>query len=544
MNKKSMRGFTLIEVLAALAIGAMMMLGLSELINNSLDDVKAQQTAAHQAQVTSAAAQYIKDKYTDLVASATATNPAKITVEMLRDAKYLSSNFELKNAYGQTPCVLVLEPDTNKLDALVVTEGGNEIPAKSISYVAANAGQGGGYITSTDGGITVPIIAVGAYGSSKVSNAKLTLYRSLNCSGTAASEGRLASMLFYGGPGSLTTDFLYRNTVPGHPELNTMATPLHLPNATDNTTDANCLLSNPSTLGGVVVNSAGEILSCQSGFWRRQGYMRDRAADYGSLPPTGNSTGDVRVTEDKSRAFIWDGSKWNGLAVDGEGKLTTDTVQFEKVVTRGDECPSIGLVARDENGITLSCQKFSATINKWQSQAQVELGYSDNSCQRIVPSIFLVPDDVTNCATIFPSSSIYYVAADNTYYAIIERPVTATKDGLISVNVWSQMNRQLVSNPSVRGQLEVFVDLLDSGYAVLASTRAQSPAFTNSTAGVNVSLSKSVQKADGAYIVRIKTGWSLLSGGTMTYNQANYSSYGVTYQQTPVMTGWNIDLFY
>lgn len=78
-------------------------------------------------------------------------------------------------------------------------------------------GQGGGYISAA-----APGIARGA-------SWELTTisYRNVACgdttvlTGAAANDGgHLVSSLFYDGPGQLSTDFLYRDAVPGRPELN------------------------------------------------------------------------------------------------------------------------------------------------------------------------------------------------------------------------------------------------------------------------------------------------------------------------------------
>src|SRR5947209_2495041 len=97
------------------------------------------------------ACKYISANYAALSALATATTPVAIPVNTLKgipagSIPYLSSSFTATNSYGQTPCVLVLQPSAGKLDALVVTEGGSSMGAQSLAYAAANSGQGGGYI--------------------------------------------------------------------------------------------------------------------------------------------------------------------------------------------------------------------------------------------------------------------------------------------------------------------------------------------------------------------------------------------------------------
>jgi prepilin-type N-terminal cleavage/methylation domain-containing protein len=63
------RGMTLVEVLAALAIASVLLVGLSSMIGDSIDELKEQQTALQQAQVVAAAFRYVAANYGDLVAS-------------------------------------------------------------------------------------------------------------------------------------------------------------------------------------------------------------------------------------------------------------------------------------------------------------------------------------------------------------------------------------------------------------------------------------------------------------------------------------------
>jgi prepilin-type N-terminal cleavage/methylation domain-containing protein len=356
------RGFTLVEMLAALAIGVMLMAGVASLINDSLEDTKGQQAALHQSQVTAAAMKYINAHYNDVLSAASATTPATITVDMLRTTDFLSDNFSTTNAYGQTPCVLVLETTAGRLDALVVTEGGTSIPSKNIAYVAAQAGQGGGYIRS--GGALNPPVAQGAFNAWSV---PATNFTSTNCSGTAAGADHLASALFFDGPGS-SSDYLYRNSVPGHPELNAMTTPLNMRAvATLDTSDSLCVVGDANTYGRIAADATGAVLSCQSGVWKRQGsgFWKDPVNSFtelAALPLTGNQRGDVRLTKDFGRAYSWNGSDWIALAVDNNGNLTvpgtvkTNKLQLNEVVTQWSACPTNGELARDSNGVPMLCR--------------------------------------------------------------------------------------------------------------------------------------------------------------------------------------------
>jgi hypothetical protein len=382
--KRTQQGMTVIETMAALAIATMLLVGLSAMIDSSLDDVKGQQTALHQAQVVNAANKYITANYTALVTSIAAGTVGTITIAQLQAGGFLSDSFSGTNAFNQTACVLVRQPVSGKLDALVATYGGMAIPERDIPLVAMLAGQGGGYISTA-----VPGTARGASWELVT-----TSYRNVACGGTtvltgaAANDGgHLVSSLFYDGPGQLSTDFLYRNAVPGRPELNQMNTPIHMmprtsaqearAEAVEDGTDSRCTAASDN--GKIAVDASGRVLSCQAGVWRRQGsgYWKDPVAAYldlANLPASGNVKGDVRMVTDLNRAFTWNGVSWVALAVDQSGNLlvpgmlTTNLVKLNQTVVTNAACTDNGMIARDATGLILSCQS-----GKWRSSLTARL---------------------------------------------------------------------------------------------------------------------------------------------------------------------------
>lgn len=547
--KKRQRGFTLHEAIGALFIAAMLTMGLSTMINTSLDDTKAQQAALHQAQVVSAASKYIAANYDVISGTATATNPHIIQISDLRDAGSLSAGFANTNAYGQTPCVLVLQPAAKKFDVLIVTEGGNPIPDKNIAFVSANAGQGGGYINSTDSATGE---ALGAFGSWRLTQPRLGNFLSGNCTSTAADVGHLSSALFFDGPGR-PAEFLYRDEIPDNMHLNRMTTALGMGHVvTIGATDSLCTSDEPKTDGNIAVapisptDSRTVLVTCQLGRWARygSGSWKESVAGHAHLPVTGNTAGDVRMVRGgvgANRAFTWNGSSWVALAVDQNGLLTANLVQLNSVVSQGAACTSNGLIARDVDGLVMSCQN-----NVWSHQSVVELGYSERGCRQMQPSKFNLTE--ANCLTKY-NDAFFYMANVDTYGATITRDITVVKSGLISVNAWSQMNRGLVDTSQYwpTGQLALYVVIRDrNNGAVLASTQSQSAALSNSSAGLNISLSKAVPRTDAGYSVEITTYYSLFDGGARVFDEANFYNQGTgtVVQQTPLMTGWNIDVYY
>ena len=328
--KHHWQGFTTLEMLGTLAVGAMMLAGLAAMVQSSLEDAKAQQAAYYQSQVVDAATKYIKLNYGTLAVAANVNKTTAIPLDTLITAKLLSPGFGSANAYGQVPCLLVRTRSNAAgatpaylLDALVVTEGtaAQAIPEANLFSAAGASGSGGGAISAQ-----TPSAAAGVYGSWKIDGTTtpaLADFLSTRCSANAAGAGSLASAIFYDGPGQLSTDFVYRNAVTGHPEFNRMNTPLQLGAATVVNENDAC-----GSTAAIAVDIEGNLMNCNisSGLWKHVTTWKRPVASYNALPgvttPATDQVGDVRMTLDTGRAFMYaGGALWSALAVDQNGDL-------------------------------------------------------------------------------------------------------------------------------------------------------------------------------------------------------------------------------
>lgn len=336
------RGMSLVEALAALAIASAMLAGLASMIADSMDELKQQQAALQQAQVVTAAAKYLAANYGDLVTSTGGGAVTAITVAQLKTAGFLSSGFATTNPYQQSACVLVRQPAAGQLDALVAGYGGTAIPDRAIASVAMMAGQGGGYISTAQPGT--------AHGASWT--LATTAYRGVACAGTtvlngtaAHDGGHLVSSLFYDGPGQLSTDFLYRDSVPGRPQVNQMNTALGF---------AGAGLVMPGTACGsaaaIAIDSATRALvTCGAdGLWQAPSTWKAPVCNFWDLPTTGNSDGDVRMVTALKRGFTYNGSAWVALAVDDNGNLNVPGTVYADKVNATTAIETAGTVTADK----------------------------------------------------------------------------------------------------------------------------------------------------------------------------------------------------
>lgn len=340
--KRSQHGIAMLEVLGALAIGAAMLLGLSLAMSTSLDEMKGQQASYYQAQMSAAAQKYIAANAAGLqTALPSAASLRAVTVAQLIAGHFLPTGTKSTNVFSQIPCVLVRQPDPAgrpaQFDALVVTTGGKPIPERDLATIAANAGSGGGYISAADTG--------NAKGATW--NSSTAAFRSTTCagatalSGGAADGGHLASNLFYNGPGQLSSDFLYRNAVPGRPELNRMNTPVRMANAALVAIGSSCLNAAGVAEAGLAIDAATRsVLTCGgSGVWSSPSQWKAPVANFANLPIGGSVAGDVRMVTGLRRAFTFDGGQWVALAVDQNGNFnvpgttTTNSLKAAQNIT-------------------------------------------------------------------------------------------------------------------------------------------------------------------------------------------------------------------
>lgn len=81
------------------------------------------------------------------------------------------------------------------------------------------------------------------------------------------------------------------------------------------------------------------LLSCQGGVWTKTTgrYFREPVSTYAALPTSDNEVGDIRVTTDTGRMFVWTGSQWDPISIDQNGNLNVPqdlTVQRDATVNR------------------------------------------------------------------------------------------------------------------------------------------------------------------------------------------------------------------
>lgn len=541
MNKRSAagrraraRGFTMIEVLAALAITALMVAGVTTMMKSSLDDTRAQQAALYQQQLSTAARQLIQQNYAALAAVASTTTPVVVTFRgaPYQLSTYLSSSTKNANPYGQTPCLLVYADAAGGLNGLLVTEGGTTIADPELGYIAANAGQGGGSIPATNNAAGA---AMGAFGGWSVATPNPA---GASCSGTKTGKGHLASQVFDNGNQTQNADYLYRVAVPGNPGANTMQVPVVLAQQQDYQACA--------STGAIAADALGNVLNCEGGIWEPQasfhwrGTVANEAALTAAALPNAVA-GDVAVTLATNRAYTYNGTTgvWQALAVNEAGNLDLGNTQ-----TIGNPCtPSSSTttpITTDSMGHVLSCQN-----GFWLSQMGITPGSTVSGCMRIMESSGAFDYSYCSGPPSGPGRSFpYQWNPVNGFWYQLSIPVSLTKPGGITATGWAHMNDGSCSGKvGAQAQFSQSIYIEDSTNTVLAHTESMSPTLTDDSGGINNNIMLTVPA--GNYTVVVQINWEIYANLTMPYISSFCEQPGnVAIPITPIAEGWTVNSFY
>lgn len=305
--------------------------------------------ASQQLIVDKAVSLYVQD---NAAAIAAQTPPVTITIAMLTTANYLPAGFSATNSYGQTWEAQVLQPTPGELQTLVTSQGGRAITnTQQLVQIAAQSGAQGGFVPYANqaGDPTMtPTNAYGAYGSWKLA---LTGY-------TNPGSGHLASLLAFSGA-QANSNYLYRVSVPGQPQLNDMQTDLGL---TDTGGTAHNITGvATATASTFSANGAGELDSDQGGSLELGG----NASTAGTGTPyinfhqagQGVQNYNVRMQNDANNHLTISAATANGAGLQVNG-----TLQLANIANNGASCASNGLVAANSDG---SGQMFSCVRGAW-----------------------------------------------------------------------------------------------------------------------------------------------------------------------------------
>ncbi|EHM9815786.1 shufflon system plasmid conjugative transfer pilus tip adhesin PilV [Salmonella enterica subsp. enterica serovar Infantis] len=356
----------------ALGIAGLAMLVIPTLFYFS-NDQSYSNAAQHATRVSNAAEKFISDNAATISAGATPTAPYVFNTQTLIDNGYLPTGFAPKNTFSQDYQIRVLEPTANKFQTLVVTINGQALSDSAARKIATRIGADGGFV---DKGI-----AKGSLGA---------WTQDLAAFGVSPGNGHIAIAQFYKNTVS-SNDYLYRKSVPGHPELNTMSTALNMGGndvSHAKNIDASGNVISSATVQGAAVNSTGNMTATGTvtaqttntagetytgGWFRTRGDTGWYSEKWGGGFHMTDSSW-IRAYQDKG---IYTGGQVQAGTVQSNGRMTANEfLQINGVATAGWGCSPNGLVGRDAAGGILSCQS-----GVWKnSDFIVQLGTNGWSC--------------------------------------------------------------------------------------------------------------------------------------------------------------------
>lgn len=234
-GRKRQRGLTLIEAAMVLGLMAIVMAQIADMMATNAQAIKENATVGRMREVVAAASKYVETNYAT-ISTDTASGGAYVAgglaipiaddvaapsgLTSVQGGGFLSDSFAPTNAFGQREWLLVKRHPTvpNRLDMLVVTEGGTAIDLARLPGVASKVGAAGGFVSDV-----APYAAANVNGSYGGWTSPAAYWTS---TGHTPAVGTLAASLAF--ETTPVADYLYRVAVPGHPEANQMFTNLDM----------------------------------------------------------------------------------------------------------------------------------------------------------------------------------------------------------------------------------------------------------------------------------------------------------------------------
>jgi len=162
-------GFSLIEIMVGMVVVVFVSVVVGKTVGAYADHVTNQVTAQQLRIAGRAAEKYLNDNAAGVAAIAGPTTPFIASSATL--ASYMPAGINPVNAFGQNFELRVIEQPAGRLQALVMTIGGEAIPGRQANSIASIAGTAGGRITPENpanmtGGKGMYAVPLAPYGTS------------------------------------------------------------------------------------------------------------------------------------------------------------------------------------------------------------------------------------------------------------------------------------------------------------------------------------------------------------------------------------------
>lgn len=392
--------------------------------------------------VQKAVNRYIADRQATIAAGSSISSGYTLTVPMLITAGYLPVGYSSTNAYTATYRTLIFQPSANKFHTMTFLTGGSTLSLSDARKLANHIGPAGGYIESG--------VAKGALGSWQEN---LSAFGGYN-----PGEGSVVIAGFYSN-GALVNDYLYRHSVAGHPELNTMGTTLNM-GSND--------ISSAKTIGTQTLTASADVNTARLTASQHI-QSNDTINAGGNIAAGGNITtsssmvANGNITSNSSITAAGNVTANNDVLASGTLRSAHDAViggvvKLQQVNTEGTVCDTWGALSRDGAGGVLSCQsgvwRGNSSNGAYQYLGNYVYSFNSTNTQNHTITVIASGGVSTvnrsigsgqNCSVTWALAG--YVNGGNVVNAVDNNPEWA-KQGSITFPVPAGASYSIVSNPN------------------------------------------------------------------------------------------------
>lgn len=332
-------GITLVEVLAALTVGAMLTVAMVELLSDLSEDREAAYLKRYQQLIADASQHYVEQNWLALrdQLEASGGSELRLPLEQVRNAGWLPTGWSDINSYGQSACLLVRAEaagSEQRLRTLLVTEGGRTIPMRVLWPAATVQTHGAGILEADSNGM---LRAAGLRAQwQERFGADGGFSAAVGCSGAPLEAGHLATWLSLRSPAELAAVQAVMRKGANASELTTVMGGVALPDVA---------VAPAAKVGTQAANDPCTTL------------------EEGAFGAT--SAGDLLLCLREGNSYHW--RQADGLA-GGATRFGGDEVIITDVVTESTTCNAVGELARVADGALAYCGRTNASDlpSTWQ----------------------------------------------------------------------------------------------------------------------------------------------------------------------------------
>ncbi|MDE7548218.1 shufflon system plasmid conjugative transfer pilus tip adhesin PilV [Acetobacter fabarum] len=271
---------------------------------------------------------YIRAHSNDLINGIPVGSSTTVSLATLINEHDLPVGFTATNPYNQTWVVYISQSASGVLDGRVVSYNGQTLSAKDAVAIALKAGAQGGYVPPN--GLLNGLNSNMAVGASGTWSQVISGFPN-------PGEGHLIGLLASADDANNNPNYLYRDAIAGHPELNTMETDLNMGgNNIDNAADVHAY--------GTVSSGNDTNNNAVNAYMSKDGRI--------------NATKDIRGQVFRPNYIAQSGTPCEGVVINtgvmDENSSNNSSDNF--ILQNGD-------IARDLSGNLLSCANGA-----WKSQ--------------------------------------------------------------------------------------------------------------------------------------------------------------------------------